>query len=397
MSTPKSPADLDAYALDTRYVLAGRDPAANHGFINTPITRGSTVLFPTMEALQSGKQAFVYGTKGTPTTRALEEAWTALSGAAGTVLVPSGLAAIGLALEAFTRAGDHVLVVDSIYRPGRNFCEKILKKGGVEVEYFDPLAPLAEVAALFRPNTSVLFLEAPGSQSFEVCDVPGLAALAREKGAVSMLDNTWATPILFPPHANGVDVAIEAGTKYLGGHSDLLLGLVSANAATFPRLREIFDVWAIPPGPEDVFLALRGLRTMPLRLREAEKRALAMAEWFAGRPEVARVLHPAFPSCPGHDHWKRDFKGSSGLFSIILKPASKPAVAAMLDGLKLFGMGFSWAGYESLVTPFDCSPYRTATHWRPEGPALRFQIGLEDLQDLQRDLDEGFGRLKAVG
>jgi cystathionine beta-lyase len=392
----KSTNDLNRYSLDTRCVLAGRDPHANHGFINTPIVRGSTVLFETVEKLQSGKQPYVYATKGTPTVRALEEAWTQISGAAGTVLAPSGLAAIGLALQAFTKAGDHVLVVDSIYRPARNFCEGILKKYGVEIEYFDPLAPLDAIERLFRPNTSVVFLEAPGSQSFEVCDVPGIASLARRHGAISLLDNTWATPILFPPHQRGVDVAIEAGTKYLGGHSDLLLGLISANEATFPALRQTFDMWAIPPGPEDTFLAMRGLRTMPLRLREAEKRALDMAHWFQSRPEVARILHPAFPDCPGHEIWKRDFLGSSGLFSIILKPASKAAVAAMLDGLRLFGMGFSWAGFESLVTPFDCASYRTVTKWQPEGPALRFQIGLEDMDDLKRDLDEGFQRLRAT-
>ena len=228
-------------------------------------------------------------------------------------------------------------------------------------------------------------------------DLPALVALARERGLCTLLDNTWATPMFLPPHALGIDIAIEAGTKYLAGHSDLLLGLTSANATWATALRTTFDAFAILAGPEDVFLALRGLRTLDLRLREAERQGLAMAHWLAARPEVARVLHPAFPDCPGHANWARDFRGSSGLFSVILHPASPAAVAAMLDGLALFGMGFSWGGYESLVVPFDCAPYRSATTWRPAGPALRFSIGLEDIEDLQADLDAGFARLRAVG
>jgi len=250
------------------------------------------------------------------------------------------------------------------------------------------------VAELVRPNTSVLFLEAPGSQSFEVPDLPALIAVAQQRGLCSILDNTWATPLFYPPHAAGIDIAVEAGTKYLSGHSDLLLGLTSANAAWAGRLRATFDAFAMCAGPEDVFLGLRGLRTLDLRLREAERQGLAMAHWLAARPEVAKVLHPAFPSCPGHEFWKRDFKGSSGLFSIILEPCPEAALAAFLDGLTLFGMGYSWGGYESLVIPFDCASYRSATRWAPGGPALRFSIGLEDVGDLQADLDAGFARLR---
>jgi cystathionine beta-lyase len=227
-------------------------------------------------------------------------------------------------------------------------------------------------------------------------DVPAIAAAARARGAVTIMDNTWATPLLFPPHERGVDLAIEAGTKYLSGGADLLLGLVSANERCWPALRRTFDHFAMCAGPEDVFLALRGLRSMALRLKEHEAQALAMARWLAERPEVSRVLHPALPSDPGHAIWRRDFKGSSGLFSAVLKPASEAALGAMLDGLKLFGMGYSWGGFESLVVPFDCTSYRTATCWQAEGPALRFHIGFEDLDDLKADLDAGFARLRAA-
>jgi cystathionine beta-lyase len=353
------------------------------------------VLYPTYADLVARTGRFSYGTDGTPTSRALEEAWSELAGAATTVLTPTGLAAITVALLCAVKAGDHILVADTVYRPTRTFCNSVLKRLGVETTYYDPMIGAA-VAAQVRPNTSVLFLEAPGSQSFEVPDLPALIAVAQAHGLCSILDNTWATPLFYPPHAAGIDIAVEAGTKYLSGHSDLLLGLTSANAAWAERLNATFDAFAMCAGPEDIFLGLRGLRTLDLRLREAERQGLAMARWFAARPEVARVLHPALPSCPGHEFWKRDFRGASGLFSINLKPCSTAALAAMLDGLKLFGMGYSWGGYESLVIPFDCAAYRTATTWAPEGHSLRFSIGLEDIADLQADLDAGFARLNAT-
>ncbi|MFV0280941.1 MAG: cystathionine beta-lyase [Rhodoblastus sp.] len=380
----------------TRLVHAGRAPFDNHGFVNTPIYRGSTVLYPNVEELYARRQRYTYGTHGTPTTDSLEEAWSELSGAAGTVLAPSGLAAITLALFTIARAGGHVLVSDSAYRPTRVFCNSILARLGVETTYYDPLIG-AGIGALMRENTVGVLVEAPGSQSFEMQDIPAIAAVAREKGVCVLMDNTWATPLFFPPHARGVDLAIEAGTKYLSGHSDLLLGLVSANAEYWPRLRATCDSMANCAGPEDVFLALRGLRTMELRLREAERQGLALARWLKARPEVSRVLHPALPDDPGHAIWKRDFSGSSGLFSVILNPTSRESVAAMLDGLELFGLGYSWGGFESLVIPFDCAPYRTATEWKPEGPALRFTVGLENIEDLQDDLDRGFARLRKTG
>jgi cysteine-S-conjugate beta-lyase len=390
----KSPsADPRRYGERTRLVHAGRDPWDQHGFINTPIYRGSTVLFPTMEDLRHRRGRYVYGTVGTPTRDALEQAWTDLTGATGTVLTPSGLAAVSLALLSCLKSGDHLLVADSVYRPTRVFCETVLKRFGVETTYYDPRIG-ERIDDLFRANTAAVFTEAPGSQSFEMQDIPAIAAVAHAQGAVVLMDNTWATPLFFPAHERGVDLAIEAGTKYLSGGSDLLLGLVSANERCWRNLRHTFDALATSPGPEDVFLALRGLRTLALRLKEHERQALEMAHWLDERPEVARILHPALEHDPGHAIWKRDFKGSTGLFSVILNPVSDDALAAMLDGLELFGMGFSWGGFESLVIPFDCASYRTATEWRPRGPALRFYIGLEDIEDLKADLDAGFARLR---
>ncbi|WP_297295746.1 cystathionine beta-lyase [uncultured Methylovirgula sp.] len=377
----------------TKLVHAGRHPFEQHGFINTPIYRGSTVLYRSYADLVARNAKYTYGTHGTPTTDALETAWTEIAGAAGTVLAPSGLSAVALAILSAVKAGDHILVSDSVYQPTRNFCDRFLKRMGVETTYYDPGLG-AGIAALIRSNTRVIFLETPGSQTFEIQDVPAIAGVAIEKDLCTILDNTWATPLFFPPHRFGIDLAIEAGTKYLSGHADLLLGLVSANERWLPRLRASFDLFANCPGPEDVYLALRGLRTLELRLREAERQGLALATWLSARPEVARVLHPALPDCPGHAIWRRDFRGSSGLFSVFLKPVSQPALAAFLDGLSLFGMGYSWGGYESLVIPFDCSTYRTATTFAPPGPALRFSIGLEDPEDLKADLAAGFERLK---
>lgn len=380
--------------VGTIVTQAGRAPARHFGFVNPPVYRGSTVLFPTVEALETLAQPYTYGTKGTPTTRALEAAWTEIAGAADTVLTPSGLAAIDLALLTATRAGAHILVTDSAYQPTRAFCDGFLKRFGVETEYYDPLIG-GEIAARIRPETTVILVESPGSQSMEIQDTPAIAAAAHARDVCVILDNTWATPLLFPPHQRGADLVVEAGTKYLSGHSDLLLGLISANAQWAKRLRSAFNAFAIGVSPDDASLALRGLRTMHLRLREQGQAALELATWLAARPEVARVLHPALPDHPGHALWKRDFYGASGVFSVILRPAPKAAVDAFVNGLTLFGIGFSWGGYESLVLPFDCAPYRTATSWAPEGPALRFSVGLEDLDDLKADLDAGFIRLRA--
>ncbi len=394
--TKLTPEARQAMRQRTRLVHSGRDPVEQHGFINQPAWRGSTVLFPTVAALKSRKQRFTYGTKGTPSSQALESAWSELAGAKITVLAPSGLAAVTLALLTAVKSGDHLLVSDSVYGPTRHFCDTLLKRLGVETQYYDPYVG-ALIIGMMRSNTAAVLVEAPGSQSFEMQDVPAIAAAARARDVCVIMDNTWATPLFFPPHQRGVDLAVEAGTKYLSGHSDLLIGLVSANEMWATRLRETFDAFAMCAGPDDVFLALRGLRTMELRLREAERQGLALAQWLAARPEVKEVLHPALSTHRGHAIWKRDFSGSSGLFSVILKPVSDAAVAAMLDGLELFGMGYSWGGFESLVIPFDCSTYRSATTWAPGGPALRFQVGLEDMADLTADLAKGFERLAAAG
>ena len=383
----------------SRLVHLARDSEVSQGFISVPAFRGSTVLYPDAATLKSRKQRYTYGTHGTPTTDALTEAWTDLAGAAGTVLVPSGLSAITMALMTALSAGDHLLMTDAAYFPARNFADNALNRMGVETTYYDP-AIGAGIAELLRPNTKAIFVEAPGSQTLDMQDIPAISAAAHARGVCVIMDNTWATPLFYSPHAHGVDLAVEAGTKYLSGHSDLLLGLVSANAEWLPRLRKYVDLFAIPPGPDDVFLALRGLRTLELRLREAERQALALAHWLRARPEVLRVIYPALPDDPGHAIWKRDFTGSSGLFTVVLKPAPEAAVAALLDGLELFGLGYSWGGFESLVIPFDCTTYRTATRWAPGGPTLRFHVGFEDLEDLKEDLDRGFAQLRnaaAVG
>ena len=379
----------------SRLVNLGRDGEFSQGFINVPPFRGSTVLYPDVETLKKGAQRFTYGRRGSPTMQALASAWTDLTRAAGTMLVPSGIAAITSALMATLSAGDHLLMSDAVYGPSRFLANTTLKRLGVETEYYDPRIG-AGIEALMRPNTTTIFAESPGSETLEIQDVPALAAAAHARGVCLIMDNTWATPLFFSPHEHGVDIAIEAGTKYLSGHSDLLLGLVSANAGWFERLRRSTETLGIPAGPEDMFLALRGLRTMDLRLREAERQGLTLATWLSERPEVLRVIHPALQDHPDHGLWKRDFSGSSGLFSVVLNPVSEAAVAALLDGLELFGLGYSWAGYESLVVPVDCTSRRTATRFAPGGPMVRFSVGFEDIEDLKADLDRGFARLRAT-
>jgi cystathionine beta-lyase len=381
------------YKVSTQLAHLGRNVEDQYGFVNTPVYRGSTVVFKTVADIESNRARWIYGRYGTPTIASLQEAWTQLSGAAGTVMTPSGLGGISMALMTTLKAGDHLLMTDSAYWPTRAFCNGFLKKIGVETEYYDPLVGTG-IEKLIRPNTSTIFLESPGSQSFEVQDVPGITAVAKRHGVKTIIDNTWATPVFFRAHEHGCDLSVEAGTKYLGGHSDLLMGLVSANAETWPMLKETFDSMGMLPGNEDCFLALRGLRTLHLRLKEAESRGLELAHWMKERPEVVKVLHPALPECPGHEFWKRDFTGSTGLFSVILDPKfSKKGLASMLDDLNLFAMGYSWGGFESLVTPFNCSAYRTATSWSQEALAIRIQVGLEDMDDLKADLEDGFVRL----
>jgi cystathionine beta-lyase len=382
---------------ETRLVTAGRDSKAQKGFVNPPVFHGSTVLYPTAEDLHAHRGEFTYGRHGTPTTRALQDVLMSLEGpqCAGVGLAPSGLAAITTTLLSVLNAGDHLLVTDNVYRPSRNFCNGMLARYGVETTYFDPLVG-AGIEKLFQPNTRAVLVEAPGSQSFEMTDIPVIAAVAHARDALVIDDNTWATPLYHRSLDQGVDISMQAATKYIGGHSDIMFGTISANAKTWPQLAEGIRLLGVCAGPDDVFLALRGTRTLAVRLAQHYRSGLEMARWLATRPEVLRVLHPALESHPGHAIWKRDFTGASGLFSIVLKPAPQKAVDAMLNAVKLFGMGFSWGGFESLVIPFDCDGYRTATKWAPGGPTLRLHIGLENVDDLKADLERGFAALKAA-
>ncbi|MGC1466463.1 MAG: cystathionine beta-lyase [Pseudolabrys sp.] len=381
----------------TRLVTGGRDPENNFGFVNPPVYHASTVLYPTAADQVAHRGRYQYGRRGTPTSEALENALTGLEGegCAGTVLVPSGLAAISTALISVLKAGDHILVTDSAYRPTRTFCDGILKRMGIETTYYDPLIG-SGIAAHFKPNTRAVFVEAPGSQSFEMQDIPAIAKITHGKGAVVLMDNTWATPLYFRAFEKGVDISIQAGTKYIGGHSDIMFGTISANAATLPALKETFNTMGLCAGPDDIYLALRGLRTMDVRLARHHESGLHIARWLGERPEVLRVLHPGLEDNPGHAIWKRDFSGACGLFGVVLKPVPERAVHAFMDALALFGMGFSWGGFESLVITFDCAEYRTATKWAPGGPTLRFHIGLEDTGDLTADLEGGFAAMAAA-
>ncbi len=382
---------------DTLLVNAGRDPRAYFGFINPPVYHASTLLYPTAEDQVAHRSRYQYGRRGTPTSEALENALTELEGeaCAGTALLPSGLTAIATALLAVAGSGDHILVTDSVYRPTRNFCQGVLKRMGITTDYYDPLIG-ADIAKLFKPNTRAVFVEAPGSQSFEMQDIPAIARVAHAKGAVVLMDNTWATPLYFRAFEKGVDLSIQAGTKYIGGHSDIMFGCVAANAKMLTALRTTVQTMGLCVGPDDIYLALRGLRTLGVRLARHYESGLRVARWLSDRPEVARMLHPALAGDPGHAIWKRDFSGACGLFSIVLKPTSEKSVYAFMNELALFGMGFSWGGFESLVILFDCTEYRTATQWAPGGPTLRFHIGLEDVGDLIADLEQGFAAMAAA-
>lgn len=387
-------------AKDTTLVHAGRDPRANHGIVNPPVYHCSTVLFPTLDALEdSDRRSFEvinYGRVGTPTTLAFEQAAAELEGGFRAVNTGSGLSAIATALSAFTKAGDHVLITDTAYGPTRRFANDTLIPYGVEVEFFDPCVG-AGISALLRPNTRVVFLESPGSLTFEIQDVPAIAKAAKAVGAVVMIDNTWATPLFFRPFDHGVDVSIHAATKYMVGHADAMLGIiVCRDEATWTTVKKTATRFGVCAGPDDLFLGLRGLRTLSVRLKQHQESALILADWLAARPEVSRVLHPARADFPGHALWKRDFTGSSGLFSALLNPVPRAALAAMLDSLELFGLGYSWGGFESLILPARPAGVRTATRWTEPGPLLRLHAGLEHPDDLIRDLDNAFRRLNAA-
>ena len=381
----------------TRLANGGRDPFAHHGFINPPVYHASTLLYPSAADYLAHRARYQYGRRGTPTSEALADALAGLEGpnCAGVALLPSGLAAASTALLSALKAGDHVLVTDSVYLPTRKFCDDVLARYGIATSYYDPLIG-AGIADLIQPNTRAVFVESPGSLSFDIQDVPAIAAAAHHKGAVVLMDNTWASPLYFRALEKGVDLSIQSGTKYIGGHSDVMLGAVSANAATWPRLRGLVEAMGLCVGPDDMYLGLRGLRTMGVRLAQHYASGMKVARWLAGRPEVARIMHPALETDPGHAIWRRDYTGACGLFAIVFKPAPQAAVHAFLDALTLFGIGASWGGFESLAIPFDCSTFRTVTPWAPGGPTVRLHIGLEDVDDLIEDLERGFAALAAA-
>lgn len=385
--------DLDRRGPNTRLAHSGNDPRDYHGFVNPPVVHASTVLFKDAATMAARSQKYTYGTRGTPTTDALCEAINELEGSVGTITVPSGLAAVTVPLLGFCSAGDHVLLVDSIYNPTRRFADTILTRLGVEIEYYEPGLG-ASIADRMKPNTTVVFTEAPGSNTFEMQDIPAIANAAHAGGAVVMMDNTWATPLYFKPLDYGVDISIHAATKYPAGHSDVLLGTVSANRACWDRLREAYLTMGVCAGPDDVYQVLRGLRTMGLRLERHQESALTLAGWLEGREEVSQVLHPALESHPDHELFKRDFKGSSGIFSVVLAKGGKREAHAFLDALKIFGLGYSWGGYESLAVHVDLSD-RTVSRKDYGGPVIRLQIGLEDVADIKADIERGLAALPA--
>ncbi|MDD2867927.1 cystathionine beta-lyase [Neomegalonema sp.] len=390
----------------TRALRGGRDSRAQFGAVNPPVVRASTYLFEGYDGLQEAErtlsgEGLTYGTHATPTSLALEQALRDLEGGFRTRLQPSGLLAMTAPLLSFLSAGDHLLMTDSAYGPTRAFCQGTLKRFGVETTFYDPLIG-GGIRDLIRPDTKVVFCESPGSWTFEVQDVPAIAEEARKRGVVVMLDNTWASPLFFKPFEHGVDLCLAALTKYVGGHADLLMGSVSCAEAVYPTYRRGQRELGLAVSPDDCALALRGLRTLPVRMKAHEAAGLALADWLMGRPEIAEILHPGMPHDPGHRIWKRDFLGASGLFGAILREdlSSEAHVRALLDGLELFGIGYSWGAFESLILPVDPVGSRSATAWPREGRAagrlLRLHAGLEAVEDLKADLEAGFARMAKV-
>jgi len=388
---------------ETTVVHSGLHPERHHGAVNPPVFHASTILSETVAEFRRRRQSWIleqpgtyYGRFGTPTIEALQEAIAALEGGHRSVVYPSGLAACAGALLAFLSAGDHLLMSDTVYGPTRIFANGFLKRFGVSTTFFDPLAGRA-IESLIRPETRVIYLESPGSLTFEVQDVPAIAEAARRRGITVIADNTWGTPLYFKPFVHGVDVSVQAATKYIVGHSDAMLGAITCTKEAWPRLRRSTHELGQTAGPDDVYLGQRGLRTLAVRLKQHWKAGVALAEWIARQPEVERVLHPALPGDPGHAIWKRDFTGACGLFGVVLKEGvTEGALCAMIDGLELYGIGSSWGGFESLIVPFDPRETRTATQWPHKGPCFRIHAGLENEEDLIADLEAGFRRLRAA-
>lgn len=382
---------------ETIITTTGLDPENHRGAINVPVYRASTILFQTFaefEEAEAGKLHVAYGRSGTPSTEALEKAVAAAEGADYAIVTASGVSAIVTSLMAFLKAGDHLLMLDSVYGHTRRFCDLELKNSGVEVTYYDPLIG-AGISRLIQKNTRVVFVESPGSLTFEMQDVPAISKVAHENGAVVIGDNTWATPLFIDPFALGMDVSIHSATKYISGHSDLIMGTVSCRDVHYKKILQTFRNMGACPSGDNCYLALRGMRTMAVRLKQHYESGLVVAKWLRERVEVAEVLHPALPGARGHDLWKRDFSGAASLFSIILKKHySSDELARMFDGMEYFGMGYSWGGFESLMVQSKPEKVRTATKWEPVGTLLRLHIGLENTEDLIADLEKGFARLK---
>jgi len=388
---------------ETRVVHSGLHPERHEGAVNPPVFHASTILSQTVEEYRRKRKDWLqelpgtyYGRFGTPTTESLQEAIAALEGGYRSLVYPSGLAACAGALLACVSAGDHVLMTDSVYGPTRNFARGTLRRFGVSTTFFDPLAGRS-IESLVQPDTRVIYLESPGSLTFEVQDVPAIAEVAHRRSIAVILDNTWATPLFFKPFAHGVDISVQAATKYIVGHSDAMLGVVTSGKEAWPRLRSSTFELGQTAAPDDVYLAQRGLRTLAVRLKQHWQAGVTLAEWAARQPEVERVLHPGLPGDPGHAIWKRDFTGACGLFGVVLKEGiSDRALCALIDGLELYGIGASWGGFESLVVPFDPREARSVTEWPHRGPCFRIHAGLENVEDLIADLEAGFGRLRAV-
>jgi cystathionine beta-lyase len=395
--------DITGFRRETQALHAGRDPAANFGVVNPPVYHCSTVLFASVEALLETRrdrasgafEGFTYGREGTVTTRAFEDAITLLEGGYRAITTSCGLGAICASLSAFLAAGDHLLIVDSLYGPARDFCETFLRKFGVEITYYRPDVG-AGIVDLIQPNTRVVYLESPGSLTFEMTDVPAITKECRARGIWTILDNTWGSPINFRPLEQGVDVSINAATKYISGHSDLMLGIAVTTEAAFVPVKKTASASGYCGGPDDVYMAMRGLRTLPLRMKQHHASGLFIAKWLQDRPEVHRVMHPALPGDPGHAIWSRDYDGASGLFGFVLEACTEKQFAAFMDHMDLFKLGYSWGGFESLVVPTYPNTLRSATEWSAPGPAVRIHVGLEAIEDLVADLERGFARLAAA-
>ncbi len=388
----------DETKLTNALAHLGRNPAISGRAVNLPIYQSSTMLFDTLAEFEQAREeryeqgVLYYGRYGNPASFELEAMMAKLEGGDGCVSLSSGLTAVTVAIMAAAKAGSHVLVADNVYGPTRMFCDNVLMRYGVEVSYFDPMVG-SGIEALIRDTTSAVIFEAPGSGTFEVPDIPAIAHAARARGALSVLDATWATPVFCQPLKLGVDVVVHSGSKYISGHADAMIGFIVCRSAHYEEMRKMALAFGDRAGANDVFLALRGLRTLKMRMRHHHESGLKIATWLAEQSAVTRILHPAFEDCPGHEFWRRDFTGAGGLFSVVLQPIGEDRVRALIDGLRMFSVGLSWGGFESLALPVNPSPMRSATDWSAESPLVRFNIGHEDPDSLIEDLTQAFRHL----